>query len=67
MSTNFSPETWITQAEAARWRGVSRQAIHRLIVRNRIATLKIGSVVFVNKIELEAYQPKKAGRPKKDE
>lgn len=68
MSTNFSESTadeWISQAEAARIRGVSRQAVARLIKRQRIATLKIGGRLLVKRKDIEQFKPEKAGRPPK--
>lgn len=65
MSTNLSsadPKDWITQAEAARVRGISRQAIARLIQRGRLATLQVGGVTFVKRVEVEAFEPAAPGR-----
>src|ERR1700733_15672254 len=56
MSTNLSEETaddWISQAEAARIRGVSRQAIGRLIQRNRLETLSVGGRMLVRRKDIE--------------
>lgn len=68
MSTNLSsklnPAEWISQSEAARIRGVSRQAIHKLVKKGRISTLEIGGHVLVNRNELESFEPKEPGRPK---
>lgn len=68
MSTNFSdgafdPSSWISQAEAARIRGVTRQAMHRLIQRGKLSTLEVGGHVLVSRAEIEAFQPGEAGRP----
>jgi predicted DNA-binding protein (UPF0251 family) len=52
MSTNLSSEAaeeWISQAEAARIRSVSRQAIGRLIKRKRLKTLKIAGRMLVRR------------------
>lgn len=61
------PEDWISQAEAARLRGVSQQAIKNLIVRNRLQSLKIGGKILVSKLEVELFvaQPKLGRPPKK--
>ncbi len=68
MSTNSSskvdPAEWISQSEAARIRGVSRQAIHKLVKKGSISTLEIGGHVLVNRNELESFEPKEPGRPK---
>jgi hypothetical protein len=68
-STNKSPATidpleWITQADAARLRKVSRQAIGRLIESGRLHTLQIGGRPFVNRAEILTFKRLPAGRPK---
>ena len=68
MSTSFSEhiaDEWISQAEAARIRGVSRQAIARLIRRQRVETLKIGGRLLVRREDIEQFKPQKGGRPPK--
>jgi excisionase family DNA binding protein len=59
------PTEWITQAEAARVRGVSRQAITILVRKGRLTTLKIGGRTFVLRKEVEAFTPEPGGRPPK--
>lgn len=69
MSTNFLdiiPEEWVSQAEAARLRGVSRQAIMKLIKKGRLKILKIGGHTLVNKKDALKFQKNVAGRPKKN-
>lgn len=63
--SDFSPKDWISQAEAARIRRVSRQAIARLIKKERFQTLKIGGKVLLKRSEVEAYHPENPGRPRK--
>ncbi|MGH9328428.1 MAG: helix-turn-helix domain-containing protein [Terriglobia bacterium] len=66
MSTNFSDANeWISQAEAARLRGVSRQAIAVLVKKGRLPVLKIGGRVLVRRKEVESFTPEAAGRPPK--
>lgn len=69
MSTHFtedrSPEHWISQAEAARIRRVSRQAIARLIKKGRFRVLRIGGKTLLNRAEVEEYAPERPGRPRK--
>ena len=70
MSTHLSESTsasedWISQAEAARIRGVSRQAISRLIKKGRFHLWKIGGKVLLKRSEVKAYEPEQAGRPAK--
>jgi predicted DNA-binding protein (UPF0251 family) len=55
------PEGWISQAEAARIRGVSQQAIDNLVKRNRFKTLKLGGKTLLNRADVENYQPHPPG------
>ncbi len=69
MSTNFENEDqslsdWISQAEAARLHGVSRQAIHKLVQNRRIKSTVIGGHTLVSRSDLEAFRPQASGRPK---
>lgn len=68
MSTHLSEELaeeWISQAEAARLRGVSRQAIARLVRRGRLKVLRIGGRALVRRKDIERFEPESAGRPPK--
>jgi excisionase family DNA binding protein len=56
---------WVSQSEAARIRGVSPQAIGRLIQKGRFRTLRIGGKVLLNRREVKNYKPKRTGRPRK--
>jgi excisionase family DNA binding protein len=67
VSTNLRPEEWISQAEAARLRGVSRQAISKLVRGKRVRTVQIGGHVLINRDDIKSFEPKKAGRPKRHE
>ncbi len=55
----------ITQAEAARLRNVSPQAISDLIRRGKLKTKKIGNVTFVVLSSVLSFKPKAGGRPAK--
>jgi excisionase family DNA binding protein len=68
MSTGFideNPNEWISASEAARLRGVSRQAIGNLVRRRRLRTLQFGGKTFVSRADVEAYVPDPGGRPRK--
>jgi excisionase family DNA binding protein len=69
VSTNkinkISTEEWITQAEAARIRGVSRQAINKLIKKGRIKTIKVSSIILVDRKDIENFESLNSGRPRK--
>jgi excisionase family DNA binding protein len=67
LSTNLSgiaPDEWVSQAEAARIRGVSRQAISRLIKKGRLKVLNFGGKVFLRRADIKDYEPEKPGRPR---
>ena len=55
-------DEWISQAEAARIRGVSRQAIAELVKRQRLDTLKIGGRLLVQRKDIEEFKAQPAGR-----
>jgi hypothetical protein len=63
---SVKPGDWISQAEAARIRGVSQQAIVNLIRRGRLTTVNMAgrSVVLRSEVENFIAQPK-GGRPPK--
>ena len=64
---SIRPEGWISQAEAARVRGVSQQAIDNLVKRNRFKTLKLGGKTLLNLVDVANYQPQPPGpRPDKN-
>jgi len=56
---------WVSQAEAARMRGVSRQAIARLVKKGRFTVLQIGGKILLRRSDVETYEPEKPGRPRK--
>jgi hypothetical protein len=56
---------WVSQSEAARLRGVTPQAIGRLIKKGRFRTLQIAGKVLLDRREVENYKPKPTGRPRK--
>lgn len=56
---------WISQVEAARIRGVSKQAIAKLIARKRLSAREIGGRMLVRRSEVEAFVPMPIGRPRK--
>lgn len=58
-----SSADWISQAEAARLRGVTRQAIAKLVKKGRLKSLEVGGRIFVDRAEVEGLVPRSAGRP----
>ena len=57
---------WISQSEAARLRGVTRQAIAKLVKKGRLKVLVLGGRAFVSKAEVTRFEMQAAGRPKKE-
>lgn len=60
---NSGLDDLITQAAAARLRGVSREAIYGLVARGKLSTVEIGGQKFVRRSEVENYTPEAGGRP----
>ena len=57
----------ISQSEAARLRGVSREAIRNLIDGGRLRSVAIGGRLCVYRSEVLRFEPEKGGRPPKTE
>jgi excisionase family DNA binding protein len=55
----------ITQAEAARIRGVSREAIYGLVARGKLSVVEIGGQKFLKRSDVQRYAPESGGRPSK--
>ena len=53
---------WISQADAARLRGVSRQAIGRLIKRGRLKAAKIAGRLVVRRADVVTFEAEPTGR-----
>ena len=60
----ISLSDWISQAEAARLRGISRQAISKLVRKGRLKSIVIGGHTLVNRAEILSFRPRASGRPK---
>jgi excisionase family DNA binding protein len=60
----FLASEWVSQAEAARLRGVSRQAIAKLVRKGRLRTLEVGGHILVNRTDVLNFEPQQPGRPK---
>lgn len=67
MSTNIAQalHEWVSQSEAARIRGTSRQAIARLVERGRLTTVEVGGRKLVKRSEVMAFDPLPRGRRRK--
>jgi excisionase family DNA binding protein len=55
----------ISQAEAARLRGVSRSSIHELVQKGRFKIYMIGGKPLLSKTEVLNFEPDVGGRPSK--
>lgn len=69
-SKNAQPDLakWISLADAARLRGVSRQAMSKLVKIGRFQTINAGGRQLVHKEEVVAYKTMTPGRrPRKSE
>ena len=67
MMKKISVEDLISLAEAARLRGVSRQAIDDLVKRGKIQTVEIAGRRLVRKQDVDGYEQELGGRPRKVE
>jgi hypothetical protein len=56
-------QKYISQAQAARIRGVSNQAIADLIFRRRLTTIKVAGHTLVLRSEIESFVARPKGRP----
>lgn len=56
----------ISQAEAARLRGVTRAAIQDLVRRGRIRSVNVGGRSLVYRSDIESYEKGEPGRPRRD-
>lgn len=65
MVTASDIDDLITQADAARIRDVSREAIADLIARGRLQTVEVAGQRFVKRSDVENFTERKAGRPPK--
>lgn len=54
---------WITKAEAARVRGVTRQAIGKLVKKGKFRVLELAGHTFLSRADVESYQAEPGGRP----
>lgn len=64
---NIEIDDLITLAEAARLRGVTRQAIGKLVKNEKLKLVEIGGQPFLSRKEVADFKPGKSGRPKKGE
>jgi predicted DNA-binding protein YlxM (UPF0122 family) len=58
----FNPRHWISKSEAARLRGVSRQAIWELVRRGRLTPAVYGRRLYLRRSEVVNLKRRKPGR-----
>jgi len=56
----------VTQRVAAEIRGVSVQAIYKLMQRGRLTIIDVSGKKFLLRKEVEAFEPNITGRPRKN-
>jgi excisionase family DNA binding protein len=56
---------FLTLTQAAELRGVTRQTMHSLVMRGKIKSTRVGSVILLKESDVIAYSPDKGGRPPK--
>jgi hypothetical protein len=57
----LNPEKWMSKGDAARARGVSRQAIWELVNRGRLTTCRFKGRVYVSRAEVLGFAPRPRG------
>lgn len=62
MAELIDPTDLISQADAAKLRGVSRASINELVTRGRLNTIEIGGKPYLYRKEVLAFEPDKGGR-----
>ena len=62
----IDPSEMVSQQQAAKMRGVSTQAIQYLIKQGRFTVVEIGERKFLFRKEVEAFEPRPPGRPRKN-
>lgn len=70
MSTDFGKKEdqlsdWISQAEAARIRGTTRQAVAKLVGKGRLKTITVGGHILVSRADVLEFKAQPAGRHRK--
>jgi hypothetical protein len=57
----FNPDDWISKGDAARLRGVSRQAIWELVNRGRITSTRFAGRIYVDRAEVLNFKRRPRG------
>lgn len=59
----IDPDELLTVAQAAKMRGVTRQAINHLIRQGKLKVVEIAGRRFVKRGDVESFVPDRGGRP----
>jgi biotin operon repressor len=62
--SKINPLEWISQTKAAELRGVSRQAIWKLVTKGRIKSIEIAGHRFVSLADVKGFRRGRPGRLK---
>src|ERR1051326_3187845 len=60
---NFNEKQWVSKSEAARLRGISRQAIWELVRRGRLVPAAHGGRMYLRRSDVMTFKYRKRGRP----
>jgi excisionase family DNA binding protein len=59
---NFNHKHWVSKSEAARLRGISRQAIWELVKRGRLVAAAYGRRMYLRRADVLNFKHRKKGR-----
>jgi hypothetical protein len=62
----IDPSELVSIKQASEMRGVSTQSISELMKRGRLTIIEVGGRKFLFRKEVEAFERKSAGRPRKN-
>ena len=65
INKKFDPGAWISQEEAARFRGVRPQTIASFVKRGRLTSIMVAGRRLVRRSEIESFDSRPLGRPSK--
>jgi len=64
-NNNIKSSDYLSISQVAKIRGVTRQAISKLIKKGKIECVKIGGHILIHKDDLIKFKPGYPGRPRK--
>lgn len=60
----IDPDELLTVSQAAKVRGVTRQAINHLVREGKLPSVEIAGKRFLRRSDVEDFEPDRGGRPK---